>query len=60
MAHRQTYAFPRDPSWAIAQAEERRLCEIVDSPSASEDEKYQAILDLAEITGVLEPLLNVA
>lgn len=36
-----------------ARAEERRLCAIVDSETATADEKYQALLDLTSLTGVL-------
>jgi hypothetical protein len=36
-----------------ARAEERRLCAIVESDTATPDEKYQALVDLASLTGVL-------
>jgi hypothetical protein len=36
-----------------ARAEERRLCAIVDSDTATAEEKYQALLDLTSLTGVL-------
>jgi hypothetical protein len=35
-----------------ARAEERRLCAIVESDTATTDEKYQALVDLALLTGV--------
>jgi hypothetical protein len=35
-----------------ARAEERRLCAIVESDTATPDEKYQALVDLASLTGV--------
>jgi hypothetical protein len=42
-----------DASRDAAREEELRLCAIVDSDTATPDEKYQALVDLASLTGVL-------
>ena len=55
MSFRPTLVTPQDASWEAARNEERRLCAIVESPDSTEDEKYQALLDLAELTGIFVP-----
>jgi hypothetical protein len=42
-----------DASWEQTRNEERRLCAIVESNNSTEEEKYQALLSLADLTGVL-------
>jgi hypothetical protein len=41
------------PSSAMKWTEEKRLCRIIESEQTSSDEKYQALMDLAKISGVL-------
>jgi hypothetical protein len=40
-----------------ARNEQRRLCAIIDSSKATPDEKYQALVELALLTGVFVPEL---
>jgi hypothetical protein len=42
-----------DASFVARWAEERRLCAIVESEQTSTEEKYQALIDLAYLSGVL-------
>jgi hypothetical protein len=42
-----------DASFVVRWAEECRLCSIIESDQTSLEEKYQALIDLARITGVL-------
>jgi len=42
-----------EPSSVMMWTEEKRLCRIIESDQTSPDEKYQALLDLAKISGVL-------
>jgi hypothetical protein len=42
-----------DASFAAKYAEERRLCGIIESEQSTTDEKYQALVELAYLSGVL-------
>lgn len=42
-----------ETSFALRWAEERRLCGIIESERSSMEEKYQALLELAYLSGVL-------
>jgi hypothetical protein len=42
-----------DASFVELWAEERRLCAIIESEHSSVEEKYQALLALADLSGVL-------
>ena len=42
-----------DPAFVMRWTEERRLCSIIESEQTSPEEKYQALIDLARITGVI-------
>lgn len=42
-----------DPAFLMKWTEERRLCAIIESAQTSPEEKYQALLDLAYLSGVL-------
>jgi hypothetical protein len=42
-----------DTAFLMKWTEETRLCAIIDSEQASTEEKYQALLDLAYLSGVL-------
>ncbi len=44
---------PVDPAFLARWAEERRLCAIIESETSSIDEKYNALIELAYLTGVL-------
>lgn len=48
---------PSDPSLVAKWTEESRLCAIIESEQTSPEEKYQALLDLASLSGVLIPKL---
>ena len=41
------------PSSEMMWTEEKRLCRIIESGQTSPEEKYQALMDLANISGVL-------
>ena len=43
----------RDASFVVRWAEENRLCGIIESEKSSPEEKYQALMDLAYLSGVL-------
>jgi len=57
MSHRSKPGFvdirAADPSFVARWAEEHRLCDIIESEQASIEEKYQALIDLACLSGVL-------
>jgi hypothetical protein len=42
-----------DASFVVRWAEENRLCAIIESVESSPEEKYQALIDLAYMSGVL-------
>jgi hypothetical protein len=42
----------KNESRPAIRAEQRRLCAIIDSNQTSTDEKYQALIDLANLAGV--------
>lgn len=42
-----------DASFVELWAEERRLCAIIESEHSSVEQKYQALVDLANLSGVL-------
>jgi len=42
-----------DASWEQTRNEARRLCVILESNDSTEEEKYQALLALADLSGVL-------
>jgi hypothetical protein len=44
---------PPDPSFSARWAEERRLCAIIESETSSIDAKYNALIELAYLSGVL-------
>jgi hypothetical protein len=47
------YIRSTDASIVAMRAEERRLCDIIESEQTSTEEKYQALIDLASLSGVL-------
>jgi hypothetical protein len=50
-----------DASFVVRWAEESRLCGIIESEQTSPEEKYQALIDLAKMSGVLvDGLANAA
>jgi hypothetical protein len=42
-----------DASFIALWTEERRLCAIIESEHSSVEQKYQALVDLADLSGVL-------
>jgi hypothetical protein len=44
-----------DASFIVRWTEESRLCGIIESDQTSLEEKYQALVDLAYLSGVLVP-----
>jgi len=42
-----------DAAFVAKWAEERRLCVIIESEQSSTEEKYEALLELARLSGVL-------
>ena len=42
-----------DPAFVAKWKEERRLCGIIESEESSTEEKYEALLELARLSGVL-------
>jgi hypothetical protein len=42
-----------DAAFAARWSEEHRLCAIIESEQSSTDEKYQALIELADLSGVL-------
>ena len=44
---------PADPSFLTRWTEERSLCAIIESEQSSAEQKYDALIELARLSGVL-------
>jgi len=46
-------ARPIDVALGLADQQEQRLCTIIESKQATSDEKFQALVDLARLAGIV-------